>query len=71
LFIQSTPHTWCHKKGHKTPMYNSATNKTMPSGNNKQFTLNATKSEYLEFQVKKCPIDGWHKGAPQHIAYNC
>jgi hypothetical protein len=39
-------------------MYNGATNKTMPSANNKQFTLNATKSESLELQVKKCPIDG-------------
>jgi hypothetical protein len=30
----------------------------------------ATKSEFLQLLVAKCPIDGGHLGAPQHIAFN-
>jgi hypothetical protein len=30
----------------------------------------ANKSEILQLIVAKCPIDGGHMGAPQHIACN-
>jgi hypothetical protein len=35
--------------------------------NNPQY---ASKSESLQLQVRKCPIYGWHMGAPQHITCN-
>jgi hypothetical protein len=30
----------------------------------------ANKTEILQLLVAKCPIDGGHMGAPQHIACN-
>jgi hypothetical protein len=69
LFIQSKPHTLDHKKGCKTQhtMVRQIKHHQVATTNNAQY---ATKSESLQLQGQKCPIDGQHMGMPQCISYN-
>jgi len=69
LFIQFKPHTWCHKRGCKTPMCGGTTNKRR-SIDNKKNPQYAIKNHSLQLQVRKCPIYGRQMGAPQCITGN-
>jgi hypothetical protein len=69
FFIQSKLHTLHHKKGCKTQraMVPQTKQHQVATTNNLQY---ATKSESLQLQVRKCPIDGQHMGMLQWITCN-
>jgi hypothetical protein len=69
LFIQSKLHTPHHKKGCKTQhaMVPQIKQHQVATTNNPQYVI---KSESLQLQGRKCPIDGQHMGMPQGITCN-